>query len=90
MTSKVKEWLELQPDIAFYKASDRYNKGVSDFIICVGGIFVCAELKRSDGVPSPHQKLFIKNFQDKGAVTGVCWTLAEVKALVEEARRRVV
>lgn len=88
LTSKVKAWLEVQPDIAFYKASDRYHKGISDVIICVRGIFVGAELKADDGKPSPHQLLFIKQIQRAGGVAGVCYTLGEVKELVEEARRR--
>lgn len=88
LTSKVKEWLLVQPDITFYKASDRYNKGISDVIMCVGGIFVAAELKAQDGVPSSHQKLFIKDVKASNGIAGVCYTLGEVKTLVEEARKR--
>lgn len=88
LTAAVKGWLECQFDVAFYKASDRYNKGVSDFVVCVQGIMVCVELKADDGVISAHQKAFIKQFSEASAVAGVCYTLAEVKALVNEARRR--
>ncbi|MMZ45728.1 VRR-NUC domain protein [compost metagenome] len=88
LTSAFKSWLELQPDIAFYKASDRYNKGISDFIICVRGMFVGVELKRDEGTPSAQQNLFIKQILDSGGIAGVAWTLAEAKALVEEARQR--
>jgi hypothetical protein len=89
LTAKVKAWLEVQPDIAFYKASDRYQKGVSDLIICVQGQFVAAELKDDEGVASAHQKLFIKSilFQG-GGIAGVCQTLGEVKDLVDKARQR--
>lgn len=86
LTRKVKEWLEAQPDVHFYKASDRYHKGISDFIACVRGRFVGIELKAKDGKPTPHQLLFIKQVQDTGGIAGVCYTLAEVKALVEKAR----
>lgn len=86
LTRKVKDWLEVQPDTHFYKASDRYNKGVSDIIACVNGIFVGLELKADDGKPSKHQSLFIKQIRDAGGVAGVCYTLHDVKLLVKEAR----
>lgn len=89
ITKKVKEWLEIQPDIHFYKASDRYHKGVSDLILCVGGIFVGVELKADKGRASAHQTLFIRNVRDAGGVAGVCYNLAEVKTLVEKARARL-
>lgn len=86
LTAKVKGWLELQTDIAFYKASDRYNKGVSDLVLCVGGVFCAIELKAEYNEMSAHQKLFIKQIRAAGGVAGDAYTLAEVKSLVEEAR----
>jgi len=88
LTKKVKAWLNTQDDIAYYKASDRYQKGISDFIICVGGIFVAVELKAAGGTASPHQKLFIKEIQRAGGIGGVCYTLHDVKELVRAARLR--
>lgn len=88
MTKKVKEWLEVQPDICFYKASDRFHKGISDVIMCVGGIFVAAELKADDGKPTPHQLGFIRQVQRANGIAGVCYTLGDVKALVQKARER--
>lgn len=88
LTSRVREWLMFQDDIHFYKASDRYNKGISDFILCVNGVFVGAELKADKGTASPHQELFIKQVKEAGGIAGVCYTLAEVIDLVEEARAR--
>lgn len=88
MTTKVRDWLEIQPDIHFYKASDRYHKGISDMILCVGGQFVGVELKAEDGKPSAHQLLFIKQTMNSGGIAGVCYNLHQVKALVEEARER--
>lgn len=90
ITRKFKEWLELQPDVSFYKASDRFHKGVSDFILCVRGWFVGVELKRDDGKPSSHQEQFIEQVRRSGGIAGVAWTLGEAKALVEEARKRTV
>lgn len=88
LTKKVKEWLETQKDIVFYKASDRYHKGISDFVLCVRGIFVGLELKKRDGVVSPHQVLFIRQINDNGGVAGVVLCLADAKELVEKARAR--
>jgi len=88
LTKKVKEWLDTQKDVFYYKASDRYQKGVSDFIICVDGIFVAAELKAADGIALPHQKLFIEEIQRAGGIGGICYTLHDVKELVRAARLR--
>lgn len=88
LTKKVKEWLDKQTDLFYYKAADRYQKGVSDIIICVRGIFVAAELKADNGEASPHQKLFIRQVINAGGIGGECFTLHEVKKLVEEARKR--
>ena len=88
LTKIVKEWLDVQPDIAFYKASDRYQKGISDIIACVGGIFVAIELKADDGEATPHQNLFIKYIIKTGGIGGVAYTLKEVKELVIKARER--
>lgn len=89
LTAIVKSYLSAQPDIKFYKASDRYQKGISDFIICVGGYFVAAELKAEDNVASPHQEIFIEDVQRVGGIGGVCYTLQEVIDLVELARKKV-
>lgn len=86
LTEATRNWLSLQIDVAFYKASDRYTIGVSDFIICVRGIMVCAELKADTGTPSPQQLSFIRDFERGGAICGVCYTLGDVKDLVEKAR----
>ena len=88
LTKKVKSWLDTQDDIAYYKASDRYQKGISDIIMNVGGVFVLAELKARNGTESPHQKLFIKEMTRPGGVGGFCYTLHDVKELVRAARLR--
>lgn len=89
LTTKVRQWLEVQPDLHFYKASDRYHKGISDVIVCVRGKFVGLELKKDGGVTSPHQHLFIKQIINAGGIAGVCYTLGEVIALVDKARHEV-
>lgn len=81
-------WLEIQPNLHHYKASDRYHKGISDIIVCVDGQFVGLELKKADGVTSPHQKLFIKQVTVAGGIAGICYTLGDAKRLIEAARQR--
>ena len=85
---KVMKWLSVQPDIYYWKASDRYTKGVSDIIACVNGWFVAAELKADDGEATPHQDLFIMCVNKAKGVGGVCYCLQDVIDLVNEARRR--
>lgn len=86
----VTDWLEPQKreGIKVIRICDRYNKGYSDLFICVRGQFVVAELKDDTGVESPHQKLFIKEMKEAGAIGAVCRTVKEVAELVEEAKRR--
>ena len=89
LTDKAKKWLDLQPDIHWYKASDRYTPGVSDLIICVGGIFVAAELKSATGVASLQQLDFIERVIRSGGIAGVCDNMAALKALVRKARAKL-
>lgn len=86
----VTDWLEPQKrdGIKVIRICDRYNKGYSDLFICVRGLFVVAELKDDEGEASPHQKLFIKEMKEAGAIGGVCRTVKEVSELVDEAKRR--
>lgn len=88
LTKAVKEYLELEPDIHFYKASDRYHSGVSDIIACVKGWLVVIELKADNYKPTAEQKLFIKQVEKAGGIGGVCYTLGDVKLLIERARMR--
>lgn len=90
LLKKVTEWLEPQrrDGIKVIRICDRYAKGYSDLFICVRGQFVVAELKDNIGVASTHQEQFIEDMVACGAIGGVCRTVAEVAALVEEAKRR--
>lgn len=88
ITEVVLNYLNKQPDIAAHKISDRFKKGISDILCCVQGTFVAIELKAKDGTASPHQKAFIKGIVDAGGLGGVCFTLGEVKNLVQQARER--
>lgn len=86
LTKYVKKWLDLQSDVCYRKISDRFNKGISDILCCVNGIFVAVELKADDGKASPHQVFFIKDVLDHGGIGGVCYTLQDVVDLIEQAR----
>lgn len=90
LLKKVTEWLEPQrrDGIKVLRICDRYAKGYSDLFICVRGQFVVAELKDNIGEASTHQEQFIEDMVACGAIGGVCRTVAEVAALVEEAKRR--
>lgn len=88
LTRHVKKYLDKQPDVSYYKASDRYQKGISDIIACVGGIFVAMELKAEDEEATPHQKLFIKEIVRAGGVGGECKTMREVINLLEGVRSK--
>lgn len=90
LLSEVVKWLEPQrrDGIKLLKIRDRYAKGYSDIFINVRGQFVVAELKDDTGKPSQHQIEFIEDMVACGAIGGVCRTVAEVAALVDEAKRR--
>lgn len=88
MKDEVAKWLNAQPDISWYPAQDRYQKGVSDCIIDCRGYFIAAELKADDGTATPHQNLFIEAHKRVRGIGGVCYTLQDVKKLVQEARDR--
>ena len=90
LLQKVVAWLELQrrDNVKVLRICDRYAKGYADLFICVNGVFVCAELKDDEGVPSIHQEQFLQEMTEAGAICGVCRTLREVANLVEAAKRR--
>ena len=85
LTRHVNNWLRGQTNVWHYKVSDRYTKGIPDIIACVNGIFVGIELKASNGTPSPHQLQRIKSIVDAGGIAMVCYSLEDVKKLVDEA-----
>ena len=74
--------------IMLIKVRDRYTRGYSDLFINVRGQLVLAELKDDIGEPSVHQLQFLDDMIACGAIGGVCRTLGEVVALVDEAKRR--
>jgi hypothetical protein len=91
LLKKVNEWLapQIADGIVAVRVSDKYQKGYSDLFICVRGWWVLAELKDNTGTSSPHQDKFIAKFVRAGAVGGLCRSVADVSALIDEAKRRV-
>lgn len=90
LLKEVVKWLEPQrrDGIMFMKIRDRYAKGYSDVFINVRGQWVIAELKDDEGEASQHQKDFIRDMLECGAIGAVCRTVKEVADLVDEAKRR--
>ena len=74
--------------IMIIKVRDRYARGYSDLFINVRGQLVLAELKDDIGKPSVHQLQFLDDMIACGAIGGVCRTIGDVVALVDEAKRR--
>ena len=87
ITTKTKKFLDSLPYVAYYKASDRYTEGVSDFIVNVAGVFVFLELKARNGKPSAAQILFVEEHLKVGGVGGVCYTMKEVINYVNQGKR---
>lgn len=87
LVKDVKKWLmpQFYQGIQLIRINDRYHKGYSDFFINARGRLICAELKDDIGVPSEHQKLFIKEAQRCGAKAGVCRSIRDVKNLIDAA-----
>ena len=88
LTKLVKEWLSIQTNVKATKICDRYHKGISDFLLCVDGIYVAIELKAEDKKPSAQQLQFIKEVIASGGIARVCETLGEVKAIVRSAQEK--
>lgn len=87
LTKATTNWLDTQKDLYYTKIADRFKKGIPDILACVQGTFVAIELKAGKNTLSPHQKFFIKNVIAVGGVGGTCYTLRQVKVLIDEARR---
>lgn len=91
LLKNVIKWLEPQrrDGIKVIRICDRYNKGYSDLFICVRGVFVVAELKDDTGTASPHQKQFVKEMLEAGAIGAAeCRSVKDVADLVDMAKRR--
>lgn len=88
LTTNVKRWLSQQPDLYFWKASERYVAGVADIIACVQGVFVALELKDDTGKLSANQRLFGKKIEQTGGIFKECRCVQDVIDAVNAARER--
>lgn len=86
LTADTQKYLKMQKDTWFYKASDRYTSGIPDIIACVNGKFVAIELKGDGYHPTAVQTMKIGKIMSSGGIAGVCYSLEDVKNLVEQAR----
>lgn len=86
LTADVQKYLKMQKDTWFYKASDRYTSGIPDIIACVNGQFVAIELKGDGYHPTAVQTMKIGKIVNSSGIAGVCYSLEDVKNLVEQAR----
>jgi len=88
ITKLTKKYLDNE-GIFYNKISNRYTKGIADIIACVDGRYVAIELKRDKGKPSLHQLKFIKEIKEAGGIGEICYTLGEVRDLVDKARNNI-
>lgn len=65
------------------------NRGMSDIVGLVNGIFIAIEMKVGRGVVSPEQERFIKSVKDCRGVAGVARSIEDVESLWTEADNRV-
>ena len=87
LSLKVKEYfLSLSPHVkAIRKDQSQYsgNTGISDWLVCVGGLFVAIELKVDKNKPSKKQEIFLKEVREAGGAAFACWSLNEVKQVIK-------
>ena len=89
LTINVKKYLNTQTDVYYFKASERYIKGVSDILCCCSGIFVAIELKAKNNEASQQQIRFIEKIVSSGGVGGICKSIKDVQGLLSKAREKI-
>lgn len=67
--------------------SDRWLSGVPDLYILYKGVFAAIELKIKKNKPSKIQLVELQRIRDAGGTIAVCWTLGEVRAVVETIKK---
>ncbi len=74
-------------NIWFYPPSDRFYKGLPEFVICFYGRFVAPELKLRDTYdPQPLQKVNARRIQEADGIAFVSRTMEEFKTSMERIR----
>ncbi len=72
------------PNNFLYKTCDRFTVGIPDLIMCINGKFIAIELKVGYNKPTPMQIRNIKKIKAAGGIAACCWTLDEVKEVLNE------
>jgi len=65
----------------------RQEAGISDLLLCVGGIFVAIELKQHRGKPTPLQAEFLRRVAIAGGRTWVLYTTTPVSEVLSWLRQ---
>ena len=55
-------------------------------VISPSGKFLAVECKARLGKPTPAQERFIEQIRSAGGIAGVCWTLDDVRNLIERGQ----
>lgn len=71
---KVRRHLKLLPNTWFFKASERSLAGIPDVILCVNGMFIALELKRSLKSKATPLQLYCLELINKSKGIGIVAT----------------
>jgi len=66
----------------FYKTNDRFRVGIPDLLLCLEGRLIAIELKFGNNKATPMQLKTLRDIKKSGGLTGVCWSLEEVKEVI--------
>ena len=84
LKAKVLKWLKKEfPEGFFWKSSDNFTAGIPDIIGCIKSRMIAIELKVGKNVASDLQKLVLRKLGKAGAITGVCYSLDEIRELLK-------
>jgi hypothetical protein len=74
------------PEVWAYKASDRFQSGIPDILMCVGNdsTFAAIEVKTATGRVSEIQKYTIEKIKSVGGYACVCRSVDEARKFIWE------
>lgn len=88
LLADTRRFLETIPGVTVVRIEAGSERGKSDIVMCINGIFVAAELKDDIGEPSAQQLKFINTIRKSGGIAGICRTLEDMHDLLVEAINR--
>ena len=83
-TRVMREIKKALPGCWTYHASDKWVSGIPDVFILWCGIFAAIELKVGKNKPTKLQLIVLERLAAAGAITRVCWTMAEVREVLNK------